>query len=90
MKVSATSITNENAGTLLEQGLASIGSGDVAVDLTGVTTVDSAAVALLLAWQRAAAKQGKRLALTGVPAGIASLAELYGVDSLLEMSAAKA
>ena len=88
MKLDVASITNENAASLLERGLAAVRSGDIAFDLAGVTAVDSAAVALLLAWQRAAAEQGKKLTFGGVPAGIASLAQLYGVDGLLQVDAA--
>jgi phospholipid transport system transporter-binding protein len=88
VKLEVAAVTNENAGSLLERGLAAIRSGDTTVDLAGVTTVDSAAVALLLAWQRAAAQQGKRLNITGVPPGVASLAGLYGVDSLLHIKGA--
>lgn len=85
MKLEVASITNQNAASLVEKGLAAIGAGDTVVDLSGVETVDSAAVALLLAWQRAASQQGKRLTFQNVPAGISSLAELYSVDTLLEV-----
>ncbi len=89
MKLDVTSITNENAATLLEQGVAAIRAGDASIDLAGVTTVDSAAVALLLAWQRAASSEGKRVTFVGVPSGIVGLAGLYGVDSLLGVEAPK-
>lgn len=89
MKLDVASITNENAATLLERGVAAIRAGDVTIDLGGVTTVDSAAVALLLAWQRAATSQGKRLTFSGMPSGIVGLAGLYGVDALLGVEPAK-
>ncbi len=57
--------------------------GDVAIDCSALAQVDSAAVAVLLAWQRAATARGQTLALHGVPPQLASLATLYGVDSLL-------
>ena len=85
MKVEATSITNANAGELLAEGSAAIARGDFAIDLGSVTDVDSAAVALLLEWQRQAMARGGRLVLGGVPADIASLARLYGVDGLLDL-----
>jgi phospholipid transport system transporter-binding protein len=90
VKLDVTSVTNENAGKLLERGIAAIRSGDLTIDLDGVATVDSAAVALLLAWQRAAAAEGKRLAFKGIPPGLASLADLYGVDSLLQLGSTSA
>jgi phospholipid transport system transporter-binding protein len=88
MKLDVDSITNENAAALLERGLAAVRDGDVTFDLSGVGAVDSAAVALLLAWQREAAARGTRLVLTGVPEGLAGLAQLYGVQSLLGEAAA--
>jgi phospholipid transport system transporter-binding protein len=85
MNIDATSITNANAGELLAVGSAAIARGDLSFDLTSVTEVDTAAVALLLEWQRQAIACGGRLVLTGVPADIASLARLYGVDGLLDL-----
>jgi phospholipid transport system transporter-binding protein len=89
VKLDVTSITNENAAGLLERGNGAIRGGDMTIDLGAVTTVDSAAVALLLAWQRTAAAQGKRLSFVSVPSGIVGLAGLYGVDSLLAVEATK-
>jgi phospholipid transport system transporter-binding protein len=83
MKVEATSITNANAGELLAAGAAAIAGGDLAFDLAAVAEVDTAAIALLLEWQRQATARGGTLALSGVPADIANLARLYGVDGLL-------
>jgi phospholipid transport system transporter-binding protein len=85
MRIEATSITNANAGELLAEGSAAIARGDFAFDLQAVTEVDTAAIALLLAWQRQAIAGGGRLRLAGVPADIASLASLYGVDGLLDL-----
>jgi phospholipid transport system transporter-binding protein len=83
MNIDATSVTNANAGDLLAAGSAAIASGQFAFDLSAVREVDSAAVALLLAWQRQAITAGGRLLLAGVPADVVSLARLYGVDGLL-------
>jgi len=90
VKLDVTSVTNENAATLLERGIAAIRAGDLTIDLDGVITVDSAAVALLLAWQRAAAGEGKRLTFSGIPPGLASLADLYGVNGLLQLGSGAA
>jgi phospholipid transport system transporter-binding protein len=89
VKLEVASITNQNAASLVEKGLAAIGAGDTVIDLAGVEAVDSAAVALLLSWQRAASQQGKRLTFRNVPPGISSLAELYDVDTLLEVGASQ-
>ena len=85
MNVDATAITNANAGELLAAGNAAIARGEFAFDLASVTEVDTAAIALLLEWQRQAIAHGGRLALSGVPADITSLARLYGVDGLLDL-----
>jgi phospholipid transport system transporter-binding protein len=76
-------LTFNNAKTVLEAGLNAIRSGETEMDLKELTAVDSAAVATLVAWQRAAREQGKALAFNNLPANLHSLAELYGVASLL-------
>jgi phospholipid transport system transporter-binding protein len=38
---------------------------------------------VLLAWQRAASSRGGALAVVNLPTGLASLAQAYGVDTLL-------
>lgn len=78
-----TSLTMNEAELVLAQGLQSISAGDTQIDLGALQHFDSAAVATLLAWQRAAAKQGKTLHVTQPPSGLDSLAKLYGVDQLL-------
>jgi len=83
LKVNAERIVNANAASLLQLGEAAISGGDSRFDLSAVKRCDSSAVALLLAWQRAAHARGLRLELEGVPASLCSLATLYGVDSLI-------
>jgi phospholipid transport system transporter-binding protein len=53
------------------------------VECGGIAAVDSAAVALLLAVKRGAAAQGMKLVFTGVPAALATLAALYGVEEIV-------
>lgn len=54
------------------------------VALGSVDTVDSAAVAVLLSWQKRARIEGRKLAFADVPASLAALAQLYGVQDLLQ------
>ena len=54
------------------------------IDFARVTTVDSAAVALLLDWRRMAARRGKTLLFVNLPANLLALAELYGVAEILQ------
>jgi len=53
------------------------------VDLAGLETADSSALAVLLALKRRAAVEGSRLEFTSVPPGIHALAHVYGVEELL-------
>jgi len=53
------------------------------VDLAAVESVDSAAVAVLLAWRRRAAREGVSLSFTSAPANLDALAKLYGVEELV-------
>ncbi|SPA27450.1 Phospholipid transport system transporter-binding protein [Cupriavidus taiwanensis] len=84
------SLTNQNAAAVLRDGLARVAQGDVEVDCAGLAQVDSSAVAVLLAWHRAAVARGQALVLRGVPAQLAQLASLYGVDGLLGLASAAA
>lgn len=77
------SLTVANATVVLAQGLAAIQAGQTVFDLAGLDTVDSAAVAVLLAWQRGARDQAASLQYGNVPANLCSLATLYGVEGLL-------
>jgi phospholipid transport system transporter-binding protein len=72
-----------NAPAVLEAGLRAIANGQTEIDLSELTTVDSAAVATLLAWQRAAQGRNETLAFRNLPADLQSLADLYGVTALL-------
>ena len=56
---------------------------DGVIDLAAVERVDSAGVALLLAWARRAATERSKLAFSGMPESMRSLATLYGVEELL-------
>ncbi len=76
-------LTVNNAKTALEAGLRAIEAGQTEIDLAQLTAVDSAAVAPLLAWQRAAQARGRTLAFTHLPANLQSLVQLYGADHLL-------
>ncbi|MDR0635218.1 MAG: STAS domain-containing protein [Azoarcus sp.] len=62
-------------------------AGDFALDLGGVTQVDSAALALLLAWARRAKARGSRIELRALPESLHALARLYGIDALLPLAA---
>ena len=77
------SLTFSNATVALRAGLAAIAGGTTVFDLASVKAVDSSAVAILLEWKRAAARGGKAMSYTNLPASLQSLATLYGVDEFL-------
>jgi phospholipid transport system transporter-binding protein len=76
-------LTHASAKAALAAGLERIAGGATGVDCAPLTQFDSSALAVLLAWQRAAQTRGAALDIVNLPAGLASLAQAYGVDTLL-------
>lgn len=74
-----------NAESVLAAGLQAIDSGETDFDLSAVNEIDSAAVAILLAWTRAAKQKNVTLIWHNSPPSLHSLAELYGVHALLHL-----
>ena len=71
---------------LLLEGLKALppqASGVVTVDASALRRFDSSALAVLLECRRAALARGLTLALDRLPAGLHSMAQLYGVLPLL-------
>jgi phospholipid transport system transporter-binding protein len=79
-------LTMLSARTALEEGLRVIESGETSIDLAEVSGVDSAALAILLVWQRSAKARGTELNLSNASSTLLSLATLYGVSDLLKFS----
>lgn len=79
-------MTTDQARELLERGRDLIVPGEQVIDLSGVGHADSSAVAVMLGWLRHGALTGALIRFAGVPAGVASLAELYGVSDLLPLA----
>lgn len=72
------------AGQLGALGVLARGSR-LLLDLSGVTEVDSSAVALLLHWFRQACSAGAELQFVSPPPGLRQLASVYGVNELLPL-----
>jgi phospholipid transport system transporter-binding protein len=82
----ATLTSREARATLrmLQQALQSEGSeGPVIVEAGSLQQLDSSALAVLLEIERLARAWGRAFAVRSVPAKLAALAKLYGVDVLL-------
>lgn len=58
----------------------------VLIDLSAVSQADSSGLAVLLDWLRTAEQQGRAVKVQDVPQGLRALAELYGIDALLNFA----
>jgi phospholipid transport system transporter-binding protein len=79
----AVKLTMEYASETLAAGLQAIAAGESDFDLSEALSVDSSAVAIMLAWQRQAQQQGRSLRFGVLPPNLQSLIGLYGVAELL-------
>jgi phospholipid transport system transporter-binding protein len=73
---------------LYATGVQRLSGEDLLVDFSQVESVDSAAVSMLLGWERAAQREARELRVKGLPEDLLSLARLYGVDQLLPQQSA--
>jgi phospholipid transport system transporter-binding protein len=76
-------LTMTNVTRVLEESANLFRDTRLVVDLAGVTDVDSAAVSLLLEWQRQARAVNRHIEYVNLPPNLRSLADLYGVSELL-------
>jgi phospholipid transport system transporter-binding protein len=85
LRVSGALTMNTVAG-LLKEGLQAAEKPSLFVDLAQVGAVDSAAVSLMLAWVREAARSQTKLSFCHIPSNLLSLARLYGVANSLPLA----
>jgi phospholipid transport system transporter-binding protein len=76
-------VTLANAAQVLDEGRRHLEDGVDSVDLAEVTELDSALLALLLAWLREAKSRSRELAFANPPQSLRTIARLYGVEELL-------
>ena len=79
-------VTLANATRLLDEGRQHLAEGARTVDLGEVTELDSALLALILAWLRDARAAKRELTFANVPQSLQTLARLYGVEELLPVA----
>jgi anti-anti-sigma factor len=80
------SIDFRNADACCAEGLdllAAMPAGPVVVDLAGLATASSVAVAVLLRWARAVAARGQALALARVPEKCRAIVRVSGLADAL-------
>lgn len=80
-------VTLGNVAALLDEGRRHLAEGVQLVDLSEVTEMDSALLALLLAWTRDARAREREIAFANLPASLRTIARLYGVERLLPIPA---
>ncbi len=72
------------AAAALKAGLALLPrSGRCTVDLAGITSADSAGLAVLVEWLAVAAERGGSLVFESVPAQLRAIARISDLESLL-------
>lgn len=69
-----------------ESAIGTGASGTSIVDLSQVTEVDSASLAILFDWLRTARERGSGFSIDHPPESVRSLAQLYGVADLLPLA----
>lgn len=77
-------VDNANAVLLCSRELAM--PVDLEVNFSAVTNVDTAAISLMLEWQRRAVASSSKVKFTHLPESLTSLAKLYGVTEFLSLS----
>ena len=80
-------LTMDTVPALYESGLRQLMVDDLRVDFSQVEAVDSAALGMLLGWERAAQHNQRKLIVASLPDDLLSLARLYGVEDMLPLHA---
>ena len=80
-------VTLANAASVLEEGRQHLAEGVATVDLAEVGELDSALLAVALAWLREAKAAQREIAFVNPPESLQTLARLYGVETLLPLAA---
>ncbi|PCI60662.1 MAG: hypothetical protein COB34_02225 [Methylophilaceae bacterium] len=76
-------ILMDGANQLLVKSKALTMSDGALIDFSQVIEIDTSAVSLMLEWRRWAIAENKQLSFVNLPAGLTSLAALYGVADLV-------
>lgn len=79
-------ILMDNANAVLAESNALQITDNLVIDFSAVTDVDTAALSLLIEWQRRALAANKKVIFTRLPESLTSLAMLYGVAEFIPLS----
>ena len=78
----------DNANEALTQSIALSMNEQLEIDFSGVTDIDTAALSLIMEWQRRALASKCTISFANLPVNLNSLAELYGVTSFISVTKA--
>jgi phospholipid transport system transporter-binding protein len=76
-------LTFATAGQALQDGLALLPAGPCTIDLAGITSADSAGLAVLIEWLSVANERGSTLAFEAVPAQLRAIARISDLEELI-------
>jgi len=77
-------IEMDNANALLMTSQDLVLADNTLIDFSHVTEIDTAAISLILEWQRRAVTEKKQLRFVNLPTNLVSLTHLYGVADLVK------
>lgn len=76
-------VVDKADAVLAESNTLSMDDTALVVDFAEVNTVDTTALALVLAWKRRAKKEFSEISFINLPGNLISLASLYGVQDII-------
>lgn len=77
----------DNANTLLQASeVLNFSQQSHQIDFLNVTQVDTAAISLMMEWQRRAVSANCKVTFSNLPTNLSSLAKLYGVSEFIPIS----
>ncbi|MBS0336981.1 MAG: STAS domain-containing protein [Proteobacteria bacterium] len=79
-------VTLKNVTAVLEEGLTEVRAGVSTIDMAEVSELDSSLLAATFAWVREGRLANRALTVANLPAGLQTLAQLYGVEELLPLT----
>lgn len=79
----AGNVLMDDAKTILSQSAEFEMVGNIEIDFSAVTDVDTVALSLIMEWQRRASAANSQVTFTNLPMNLTSLADLYGVTDFI-------
>ena len=79
-------VLRDNANFILQQSRALSMGDEFLVDFSAVNKVDTAALSLMMEWQRRAATSSSRVGFANLPVNLSRLVSLYGLTDFVPVS----